>query len=67
MQKVEGTVAFHTAASTAFPQPAPGTAASPGPVKETPPGRLRGLLGVARVHRVSGNAALAVVDTPLGA
>ena len=33
MQKVEGNVTFHTARSTAFPQPAPGTAASPGPMK----------------------------------
>ena len=32
MQKVEGNVTFHTARSTAFPQPAPGTAASPGPM-----------------------------------
>jgi len=30
MQKVEGNVTFHTAASTAFPQPAPGKADSPG-------------------------------------
>jgi 3',5'-cyclic AMP phosphodiesterase CpdA len=67
MQKVEGTVAFHTALSTAFPQPAPGTAPSPGPVKDTPPGRLRSLLGVTRVQRVEGRSALAVIDTPLGA
>src|SRR5262249_40592281 len=33
LQKVEGNVTFHTARSTAFPQPAPGTADSPGPVK----------------------------------
>ena len=33
MQKVEGNVTFHTASSTAFPQPAPGTAASPGPIR----------------------------------
>jgi 3',5'-cyclic-AMP phosphodiesterase len=32
MQKVEGNVMFHTAMSTSFPQPAPGTAASPGPM-----------------------------------
>ena len=38
MQKVEGNVAFHTALSTAFPQPAPGTAPSPGPIKDVPPG-----------------------------
>ncbi len=40
MQKVEGNVAFHTARSTAFPQPAPGTAPSPGPMK-VPAGDLR--------------------------
>src|SRR5438045_4682938 len=33
MQKVEGHVTFHTAMSTAFPQPAPGTAPLPGPMK----------------------------------
>ena len=67
MQKVEGTVAFHTARSTAFPQPAPGTAPSPGPVKDVPAGQLRSLLGIARVARVQTSAPLAIVDTPLGA
>ncbi|HEX8894123.1 MAG TPA: metallophosphoesterase, partial [Terriglobales bacterium] len=33
MQKVEGNVTFHTAMSTAFPQPKPGAAPSPGPMK----------------------------------
>lgn len=66
MQKVEGNVAFHTACSTAFPQPAPGTAASPGPIKDVPADRLRSLLGVARIARVQGQAPLAIVDTPLG-
>jgi 3',5'-cyclic AMP phosphodiesterase CpdA len=33
MQKVEGNVTFHTAMTTAFPQPAPGSAKSPGPMK----------------------------------
>lgn len=65
MQKVEGTVAFHTARSTAFPQPAPGAAPSPGPVKDTPPDRLRSLLGVAAIHQIQGQAALAIIDTPL--
>ncbi len=67
MQKVEGNVAFHTARSTAFPQPAPGTAPSPGPIKDLPPGRLRSVLGIAKVTRVQGGAPLAIVDTPLGA
>ena len=52
MQKVEGNVAFHTARSTAFPQPAPGTAPSPGPIKDVPPGQLRSLLGVTSVRQV---------------
>ena len=64
MQKVEGHVAFHSAMSTAFPQPAPGTAPSPGP-KLVAAGELRKLLGVRRVSLVQGSAPLAVVDMPL--
>jgi 3',5'-cyclic-AMP phosphodiesterase len=64
MQKVEGHVAFHTARSTAFPQPAPGTAPSPGP-KLVPAGELPGLLGTARVSLVQADAPLAIVDTSL--
>ena len=56
MQKVEGHVAFHTARSTAFPQPAPGTAKGPGPML-VPPGELRQYLGVARVSLVSSQRA----------
>src|SRR4029079_17414738 len=48
MQKTEGNVVFHTAMSTAFPQPAPGTAPSPGPLT-VEPGRLRSLLGLTNV------------------
>ena len=66
MQKVEGHCSFHTARSTAFPQPAPGTAPSPGPIKDVPPGKLRSLLGVTKISQVRGRAALAIVDTPLG-
>ncbi len=65
MQKVEGNVAFHTALSTAFPQPAPGTAPSPGPIKDVPPGRLHSLLGVRTIREIRGNERLAVVDTTL--
>jgi hypothetical protein len=67
MQKVEGHVAFHTARSTAFPQPVPGTAPSPGPIKDVPPGRLKSMLGVTSVRHVSGHSELAIIDTPLGA
>ena len=64
MQKVEGNVTFHTARSTAFPQPAPGTAPSPGP-KLVPAGELRGLLGVTNVTYKVGATALAITDTTL--
>ena len=64
MQKVEGNVTFHTARSTAFPQPAPGTAPSPGP-KLVPAGELRGLLGVTNVTYRTGTARLAITDTAL--
>jgi Icc protein len=67
MQKVEGNCAFHTARSTAFPQPVPGTAPSPGPMKNVPPSELHALLGVAKVTEVKGKAPLAIIDTPLGA
>lgn len=67
MQKVEGTVAFHTANSTAFPQPAPGSAPSPGPIKDVPAGKLRSLLGITEVRRVDKQAPLAVIDTPMTA
>ena len=65
MQKVEGHVAFYTARSTAFPQPAPGTAPGPGPIKTVAADKLRALLGITSVRQVHGKAALAVVDTPL--
>jgi len=64
MQKVEGNVTFHTAMSTAFPQPAPGTAPAPGPMK-VPDERLRSVLGIASVHYVANNHTLATVDRPL--
>jgi len=65
MQKVEGNVTFHTACSTAFPQPHPGAAPGPGPMK-VPPEQLRGLLGVTDVNYVPGRHALAVIDSTLG-
>jgi len=65
LQKTEGNITFHTARSTAFPQPAPGTAESPGPMKNVPAEKLRGMLGLTSVkYAVSGNA-LAVVDSTL--
>jgi 3',5'-cyclic AMP phosphodiesterase CpdA len=64
MQKVEGNVTFHTARSTAFPQPAPGSAPSPGPMK-VPDDKLRTMLGTASVTFKRGDKQLAIIDTPL--
>ncbi|HSB71471.1 MAG TPA: metallophosphoesterase [Candidatus Methylomirabilis sp.] len=64
LQKVEGNITFHTAMSTAFPQPAPGSAPSPGPLK-VPAGELRHLLGIRQVNVVQGNDALAIIDSRL--
>jgi 3',5'-cyclic-AMP phosphodiesterase len=65
MQKVEGNVAFHTAMSTAFPQPAPGSAPSPGPMK-IPEADARRMIGAADVTYVPGQHPLAIVDSRLG-
>ena len=64
MQKVEGNVTFHTARSTAFPQPAPGTAQSPGPLK-VPDDQLRKMLGIANVSFKQNEHRLAIIDSPL--
>jgi 3',5'-cyclic AMP phosphodiesterase CpdA len=64
MQKVEGNVAFHTAMATAFPQPAPGSAPSPGPMKVADD-KLRSLLGITEVNFVRGQQRLALIDKPL--
>jgi Icc protein len=66
LQKVEGNVTFHTAMSTAYPQPAPGAAPSPGPLK-LPADRLRSALGVRQVNYVEGQQPPALLDTPLSA
>jgi 3',5'-cyclic-AMP phosphodiesterase len=65
MQKIESNVTFHTAMSTAFPQPAPGLGSGPGPLK-VPVEQLRGLLGVREVTYVEGQGRLAVADSTLG-
>ena len=64
VQKVEGNMTFHTARSTAFPQPAPGTAPSPGPMT-VPAEQLRSMLGITNVDVRFGNKPLAVTDTTL--
>ena len=64
MQKVEGHVTFHTAMSTAFPQPAPGTAPSPGPMR-VPDDQLRKVLGLSRISFHDVNHPIAITDVPL--
>jgi 3',5'-cyclic-AMP phosphodiesterase len=64
-QKVEGNITFHTARSTAFPQPEPGKAAGPGPIKNLPAGKLRSMLGLTSVKYVEGSRSLAVIDSTL--
>jgi 3',5'-cyclic AMP phosphodiesterase CpdA len=64
IQKVEGNMTFHTAMSTAFPQPAPGSAPSPGPMM-VPAEKLRSLLGLSSVTVKLGQKPLAIVDSTL--
>jgi len=64
IQKVEGNMTFHTARSTAFPQPAPGAAPAPGPMI-VPADQLRSMLGLTSVNYRVGRADLAITDTTL--
>jgi 3',5'-cyclic-AMP phosphodiesterase len=65
LQKVEGSITFHTAFSTAYPQPAPGVGPGPGPLR-VPAGQLPSLLGVREVTWRGGPGPLAIVDSRLG-
>jgi 3',5'-cyclic-AMP phosphodiesterase len=64
MRKVEGNVTFHTAMSTAFPQPAPGAAKGPGPMK-VDDGKLESVLGITNIQSFANRHSLAVVDSTL--
>jgi hypothetical protein len=64
VQKVEGNLAFHTAMSTAFPQPAPGTAPHAGPMV-VPAAKLKSFLGIAEVRYIARHSHLAIVDSAL--
>ncbi len=66
MQKVEGTVSFQTARSTAFPQPAAGEGPGPGPLK-VPADRLKSMLGIRRIDFVRSTAAMTIHDATLAA
>lgn len=65
LQKVEGNITFHSARSTAFPQPEPGKAESPGPIKNVPAERLRSMLGLTEVKYIEHKTRLAVTDSTL--
>ena len=65
-QKIEGRIAFHTARSTAFPQPAPGTAPSPGPLK-VPAEQLHSMLGITDAMFVRGRDRIALIDSTFAA
>src|SRR5258707_2786699 len=65
LKKVEGNVTFHSATSTAFPQPKPGAAPKPGPMKVTPE-ILSTVLGITEVNYVESSHSLAIVYSKLG-
>ena len=64
VQKVEGHVTFHTARSTAYPQPAAGAGPGPGPLK-VPADQLSRMLGVTTVSRATLPGRLALADAAL--
>jgi hypothetical protein len=64
IQKVEGNITFHTARGTAYPQPAPGAAAAPGPMTVAAE-QLRSYLGITDVVTVQGDHPLALVNSTL--
>lgn len=64
-QKIEGNVTFHTARSTAYPQPAPGMGPAPGPLQNLPAGKLGDYIGVRDVRHVRGSGALAITEHTL--
>jgi 3',5'-cyclic AMP phosphodiesterase CpdA len=64
VQKVEGNITYHTARSTAYPQPAAGVGAGPGPLK-VPADELASVLGVTSVARHRHAPALALTDETL--
>jgi 3',5'-cyclic AMP phosphodiesterase CpdA len=61
VQKVEGNIHFHTARSTAYPQPQAGNGPGPGPLV-VPPAELPGMLGVTMAVRAM---PLALTDSTL--
>jgi 3',5'-cyclic AMP phosphodiesterase CpdA len=65
VQKVEGHITFHTARSTAYPQPVPGIGSGPGPLK-VPAEQLANMLGVTSVSTTRHPRLLELTDTTIG-
>lgn len=63
-QTVEGNVRFYTAMSTAYPQPAPGTAPAPGPLNVAAD-RLKTMIGMRELRVEQRTGPVAVTDEPL--
>ncbi|HTK79297.1 MAG TPA: metallophosphoesterase [Rhizomicrobium sp.] len=64
VQKVEGNITFHTARSTAYPQPTAGTGPGPGPLK-VPTEQLPKMLGVTTVKLTRTRGPLTLADSTL--
>ena len=64
VQKVEGNITFHTARSSAYPQPAAGEGAGPGPLK-VPDDQLPKMLGLSSVSVRRHPSALTITDSTL--
>lgn len=64
IRKVEGNISFHSARSTAYPQPAPGSAPSPGPLV-VPAGQLHSVLGIRTATVTRGDTPIALIDAAL--
>jgi 3',5'-cyclic AMP phosphodiesterase CpdA len=67
IRKVEGNITFHTARSTAYPQPAPGVGSGPGPLVVSPD-QLPAQLGITTLtwmkHRAPSLRDIALADAP---
>ena len=64
VQKVEGNVTFHTARSTAYPQPTAGMGSGPAPLKVAAD-QLAKMLGITSVSVVKHPRSLALSDTTI--
>lgn len=60
-RKLEGHISFHSARSTAYPQPAPGVGAGPGPLV-VPPAELGSAIGFATLQATVVDAPIAITE-----